>query len=81
MAEPTKIDLSLIEELISSKFEPAVTEAEADLLLTTEQLMERIKDFDGQEIDKLKIVEMLLRLDFVSKPNSDMHFVWLFKEK
>lgn len=72
--------LEHIKDMIRLKFEPVQHEAEADLLLTSDEIIGRIVEYNGLEIDKDSLTIMLNECGYKCIPDSQMHFVWLFKE-
>ena len=81
MAEDKDIPmLANIKEMLRLKFSPADGEADADLLLTTNDISQRIEEYNGIEMDKQSIVLMLQEIGFKCVPDAQLHFVWLLKE-
>lgn len=75
-----QIKLEHIKDMICSKFSPAEHEADADLLLTGDEIIERIKSYNGLDIDKESLTLMLYECGFKCLADAQMHFVWIFKE-
>lgn len=71
------IDTKIYEQLISSAFSPASEISDAELMLTTSDIIERIADYNGEILPKKTVVDMMNKMGYICKPDCSMNFVWL----
>lgn len=83
MAEQKDIsaELELIKSMVCERFIPASCEADADLMITTSDLCDRLEEYNGEVISKKVVISVMEHLGFKSFPNAHLYFVWMLKEK
>lgn len=70
-----------VKSAIAARFEPATSEAEADLQLTSVMISERVREFSGKDMEVGLVNDLMEELGFIYAANSDMRFVWMIREK
>lgn len=70
---------TIYEQLIAARFSPASSEADADLMLTTSGIAERIVEYNGTVLEKSEIIDMMNRMGYLCVPDQQLNFVWLLK--